>query len=68
MGSSRLGVGRTADDQQKKKNIGESKEVQTGWSDSGQVGQNLLRKAVAQKGLFILPMMMMVVMKMKAIY
>jgi hypothetical protein len=32
--------------------VAKSKEVKTGWSNSRQVWQNLLRKAMAQKGLF----------------
>jgi hypothetical protein len=32
--------------------VAKSKEVKTGWFKSSQVWQNLLRKAMAQKGLF----------------
>jgi hypothetical protein len=35
-----------------KKIVTKSKEVKTGWSNSRQFWQNILRKALAQKGLF----------------
>jgi hypothetical protein len=36
----------------KKKIVAESEEVNTGWSNSRQIWQSLLRKALTQKGLF----------------
>jgi hypothetical protein len=53
--SSKLGPGFTADDfaqHKEKKTVAESEDVKTGWCKSGQIRQNLRRKAVILKGLF----------------
>jgi hypothetical protein len=52
--SFRLGVGRKADglSLKKKVTVGKPREVKIGWSNSRKFWQSLLRKAMAQKGLF----------------